>query len=1354
MRKEYSIGLDIGTNSVGYAVIYHDFTVPAKKMKVLGNTDKKHIKKNLIGSVTFDEGSTASDRRLSRGARRRYTRRAYRLNTLQRFFDEPLSAIDPYFLARLKESFLVENDKQYAKHPIFANEAQEKAYHEKFPTIYHLRKFLANTKEQADLRLVYLALAHIIKYRGHFLIDGQLNPDSTSVKTIFNQFAHAYNEAFALSQDFVAISEEQGIRVEEIITDVKLSKSRKVEKTLELFEGQARNGRLKQFLSLIVGNQGNFKGHLPIEEDAKLQFSSEKYDEDLETLLGTVGNDFSEIFALAHNVYDAMLLSGILAGVDSETKAKLSEFMVKRYETHKQDLDDFQAFMRLRCTDKEYKDMFKNREVTGYAQYIEGTLPSKSGYTKCASRADFYTYVKKVIEGKEGAEPFLEKISQDRFLLKQRTFENGAIPHQIQLKELEEIIDNQGQYYPFLLENKDKLKAILTFRIPYYVGPLAKHKKYSDFAWLERKSDQAITPWNMHEVIDVDRTAEKFIERMTNFDTYLPTESVLPKHSLIYEQYMIFNELTKVRYVSEQGRKLLLNTREKALIFDELFKKHRKVTRKRLETFFALEFNIEGVKVEGIEDSFNASYATYHDLKKVEGMAEIMDDESYFDHIEQIIKILTIFEDRSIIERQLSQFDFLPEKTRKKLSRKKYTGWGSLSKKLLVGIRDRVSHKTILDYLKDDEHEGRPLNRNLMQLINEEGLSFKEYIATHQPEIGEASLQDIVAEIPGSPAIKKGILNSLKIVDELVDVMGYQPSNIVVEMARENQTTKRGKTLPREKGLKEAIDKLGSAILKEFPTDNKSLQNDRLYLYYLQNGKDMYTGNPLDIHRLSDYDIDHIIPQSYLKDDSIDNKVLTSREENRGKLDDVPSREVAEARIGFWTSLLKSGLISQRKFDNLTRGLRGGLTEEAKQGFIHRQLVETRQITKHVARILHQRFNQENMPEVNIISLKSRMVSTFRKSFGLYKVRAINDYHHAHDAYLNAVVSLSVLKVYPQISRDLIYGQFGKHQRVKGTQATKEFYLYKNILKFFDKELKIHSGTGEVLWNQEKTLAQVRKVLECPQINLVKQVKEQKGTFSKEFSLVKGYSDKLVPCKTGLSTEKYGGKGSPNTAYTIAIQEPKKIGKKYLGDLHAVTIQNSLKYKDNLERLVTSLGLSEEVRVIKLPVYSLIQFDDGKRRLFISPNELQKANQLALSQKYYALLYHSARCGDLNSSESLDYVIQHRLDYDQLLEILLSFSIKWNGTISIAKKIKELYTENKNTDIMEIAASFVSLASLVSSGASSEFNFFGKKIDRVRYRGSDAKKCWRGTLIYQSITGLCETHVKLEDLSSWDGAQL
>lgn len=45
MKKSYSIGLDIGTNSVGWAVITDDYKVPAKNMKVLGNTERHNIKK-------------------------------------------------------------------------------------------------------------------------------------------------------------------------------------------------------------------------------------------------------------------------------------------------------------------------------------------------------------------------------------------------------------------------------------------------------------------------------------------------------------------------------------------------------------------------------------------------------------------------------------------------------------------------------------------------------------------------------------------------------------------------------------------------------------------------------------------------------------------------------------------------------------------------------------------------------------------------------------------------------------------------------------------------------------------------------------------------------------------------------------------------------------------------------------------------------------------------------------------------------------------------------------------------------------------------------------------------------------
>ena len=47
----------------------------------------------------------------------------------------------------------------------------------------------------------------------------------------------------------------------------------------------------------------------------------------------------------------------------------------------------------------------------------------------------------------------------------------------------------------------------------------------------------------------------------------------------------------------------------------------------------------------------------------------------------------------------------------------------------------------------------------------------------------------------------------------------------------------------------------------------------------------MYTGDDLDIDRLSNYDIDHIILKHFLKDNSIDNKVLVSSASNRGKSD-------------------------------------------------------------------------------------------------------------------------------------------------------------------------------------------------------------------------------------------------------------------------------------------------------------------------------------------------------------------------------------------------------------------------------------------------------------------------------------
>ena len=75
-------------------------------------------------------------------------------------------------------------------------------------------------------------------------------------------------------------------------------------------------------------------------------------------------------------------------------------------------------------------------------------------------------------------------------------------------------------------------------------------------------------------------------------------------------------------------------------------------------------------------------------------------------------------------------------------------------------------------------------------------------------------------------------------------------------------------------------------LLSELKTRSESdLRQERLYLYFLQLGKCAYSGRQISLDDLNGntYDVDHIVPQSLVKDDSIDNKVLVYRECNAKK---------------------------------------------------------------------------------------------------------------------------------------------------------------------------------------------------------------------------------------------------------------------------------------------------------------------------------------------------------------------------------------------------------------------------------------------------------------------------------------
>ena len=1356
MRKSYSIGLDIGTNSVGWAVVTDDYKVPAKKMKVLGNTDRAYIKKNLLGTLLFDSGETAEKTRLKRSSRRRHTRRKNRLRYLQEIFAEEIAKVDDSFFQRLDESFLTKDDKYFERHPVFGNKADEIKYHQEFSTIYHLRKRLADSAEKADLRLVYLAIAHMIKFRGHFLIEGRLEAESIDVQKLFMDFVAIYDKTFEESH-----LSEITVDASSILTE-KISKSRRLENLMESYPKKEKKTLFRNLIALALGLQTDFKTNFKLSVDAKLQFSKDTYEEDLEKLLEKVGDEYADLFIIAKKLYNAILLSGILTVDSNKTKAPLSASMVKRYEAHNEDLAKLKDFVKKNAFDK-YDAIFKDKKKNGYAGYIRNGVKQDI----------FYKYLKDILSKIDGSDYFLDKIEREDFLRKQRTFDNGSIPHQIHLQEMRAILRRQGEYYPFLKENQDKIEKILTFRIPYYVGPLAR--KDSRFSWAEYKTNEKITPWNFDAIIDKEKTAEKFITRMTSNDLYLPEEKVLPKHSLVYETFTVYNELTKVKYINEQGKAIVFDANMKQKIFVHVFKENRKVTKDKLLDYLNEELSENRIQdLTGLDKenkSFNASLGTYHDLSKILDKS-FLDDETNENVIEDIIQTLTLFEDREMIRQRLHKYSNIFTKEQlKKLERRHYTGWGRLSYKLINGIRNKENGKSILDYLKDDGSA----NRNFMQLINDDTLPFKQIIKDAQIIGNVDDIAAVVHELSGSPAIKKGILQSVKIVDELVKVMGHNPDNIVIEMTRENQTTNRGRSQSQQrlKKLQDSLKELGSNILnKEKPSfvedkvENSHLQNDKLFLYYIQNGKDMYTGDELDIDHLSDYEIDHIIPQAFIKDDSIDNRVLTSSAKNQGKSDNVPSLDIVRSRKADWVRLYKSGLISKRKFDNLTKAERGGLTENDKAGFIKRQLVETRQITKHVAQILDARFNIEHdendkvIRNVKVITLKSNLVSQFRNDFKFYKVREINDYHHAHDAYLNAVVAKALLTKYPKLEPEFVYGEYPKYNGYRERKsATKKMFFYSNIMNMFKTKVTLVDGsvnerpmievneeTSEIAWDKTRHMATVKKVLSYPQINIVKKVEEQTvgqngGLFDdnpKSPSDVK--PSKLVPLKKELDTGRYGGYQRPTTAYPILLLTSKKR-------LIPIFVIDKKKFEKNPSQFLENRGYINfhEASFVKLPKYTLVDIGDGIKRLWASAKEVHKGNQLIVSKKSEELLYHAHH---LNEDGSVSYLQSHQKQFDILFDEIIAFSKKCKLGKEHIQKIEEAYSNKRNdTSIKELATSFIALLGFTQSGATSPFSFLDVKLNQKQYTGEKyILPCMEGILIHQSITGLYETRIDLSQL--------
>lgn len=1137
--EKYYLGLDIGTNSVGWAV-----TDPSYRLE-------RFHKKDMWGIRLFEQADTAADRRTKRTNRRRLQRRHQRIQLLQELFAEEMAKVDDTFFLRLNESKLHLEDKSVQeKYPLFIEKGYTDIdFYQEYPTIYHLRKDLMESDQPRDIRLVYLAIHHLLKYRGHFLIDGSLN-SAKSFSTVFEQMMRSVQDGLKI--DFTVSHPE---RVEEILrnrTMARSSKSKLLEKEFVIDPGEDDPKSLKtvvkQICTFIAGNKGDlkkvFREDLDELEKTGFKFSDPGFDEEILPDLENKIPDLLNVVQAMKAVYDWSVLVDILDGEEYLSFAK-----VKQFDEHKHNLYQLRHVMKKYCEKKTWVDFFD--DPTGknnYAAYIGHVKKNGKKYSvKRCSEEDFYKNLKGILGNLSPNEEdtilineLKEKADAQILLPLQRSKDNGVVPHQVHQIELQVILERAETYLPFLKQRDDrgisvleKILKIFEFRIPYYVGPLSdRHVEYGANAWIVRKEAGRIYPWNYEEKIDLEKSNEAFIRRMTNKCTYLLGEDVLPKNSLLYQKFMVLNELNNLK-IRGKGISVAL----KQQIYEDLFCSHTKVTGKKLLTYLRAheDSELSSEDLSGFDQNFKASLSAQLDFEK-QIFKEDFKKDSVKKIAEDIIRWKTIYgDDNRMIQNMVRQQypEVFSEEQLKKLNRLHYSGWGNFCAKFLTGIegvhKDTRQQFTILQALWET-------NCNLMQLLSKQYTfqnAIEECNALNAGEIKSVDYDSLVRDLYTSPANKRAIWQTIQITEEIKKVMKSAPDKIFIEMARGEEKEKK-RTQSRKDRLMELYAACESDVrewTKELDQWNeRDFNSMKLYLYYTQMGRCMYTGEPIDLDALmsgnSKWDRDHIYPQSKIKDDSIDNLVLVNKTENAKKSNGLLSLEVQKKQREFWKELLEGGFISKKKYDRLTRN--SDFSEEELAGFISRQLVETRQSSKAVAELLKRIY-----PDSQIVYVKASLASQFRKNnLHMLKSRRVNDYHHAKDAYLNIVVG------------DVYDAKFTSNPIAWMKKNYKSNY---SINRVFDYD--VYRGT-ELVWKaidkdakKQGSIEIVRKTMLQNNILYTEYTYCGKGQLFNETIAKKG-AGASIALKKGLDPEKYGGYTSPNTAYFAFVEFDGKKGQR------------------------------------------------------------------------------------------------------------------------------------------------------------------------------------------------------------------
>ena len=569
------------------------------------------------------------------------------------------------------------------------------------------------------------------------------------------------------------------------------------------------------------------------------------------------------------------------------------------------------------------------------------------------------------------------------------------------------------------------------------------------------------------------------IQKMLGHCTFEPAEPKAAKNTYTAERFIWLTKLNNLRILN-QGNERPLTNAERTTLMDEPYKKS-KLTYAQARKLLGLD---DTAFFKGLRyGKDNAESATLMEMKAYHAISRALEKEGLKDK-KSPLSLSPELQDE--IGTAFSLF-----KTDEDIS-------GRLKDCLQPEILD-----ALLKHISFDKFIQISL-KALCRIVPlmEQGKRYDEACAEiygdhHGRKNSEEALYlpPIPADEIRNPVVLRALSQARKVINAIVRRYG-SPARIHIETAREVGKSKdeRDKLDRQNNERKNERDRRIKDIQKYFGFNPKPKDILKLRLYEEQNGKCLYsnlksekgkclyTGEAIELGRLFEdnyVEIDHALPFSRTWDDSLNNKVLVLKASNQNKGNQTPY----EWLDGKNNNLKWREFVARVQSCNFphSKKQRILLQKFDEEGFKERNLNDTRYVNRFLCKFVADHMQLTGKGKRRVFASNGQITNLLRGFWGLHKVRAENDRHHALDA---VVVACSTVAMQQRITRFVRYKEMNAFDGKTVDKETGEVLHQKTHFpqpwEFFTQEVMIRvfgRPDGEPEFEEADTPEKLRALL-------------------------------------------------------------------------------------------------------------------------------------------------------------------------------------------------------------------------------------------------------------------------------------